>query len=153
MFCPECKCEYVEGITECVDCHVPLVYELPPEPEKDAHLVTFSTYPNQTEAEMAKSFLASHGIEAILSSGDIGHLPKVFNPSHGIHLFIRGEDLREAEAIFKSAGLAKEERPYEKKREDISSEAKEKRSRFVRDVMIMLLLELLLILILVFLRN
>lgn len=161
MFCPQCKCEYVEGIAECADCHVPLVYELPPGPEetpresqlKDAHLVTFNTYPNQAEAEMAKSFLASHGIEAILSSGDFGHLPKVFKPTHGIHLFIREDDLNEAEAIFKSAGLTKEERPYEKRWEDISPEGKERKSRFVRNVMILLLLELLVILILVFLRN
>jgi hypothetical protein len=32
MFCPECKAEYRQGFTHCVDCDVDLVYELPLEP-------------------------------------------------------------------------------------------------------------------------
>lgn len=34
MWCPVCRNEYKEGITECADCHVALVEELPPEEEK-----------------------------------------------------------------------------------------------------------------------
>lgn len=33
-WCPICRNEYREGITECADCHVPLVDELPPEEGK-----------------------------------------------------------------------------------------------------------------------
>ena len=32
MFCPDCQTEYVEGVTTCGDCGVPLVEKLPPEP-------------------------------------------------------------------------------------------------------------------------
>ncbi len=31
MYCPNCRAEYREGFTECADCGVPLVDELPPE--------------------------------------------------------------------------------------------------------------------------
>jgi hypothetical protein len=33
MFCPECKAEYRQGFTHCVDCDVDLVYELPQDPQ------------------------------------------------------------------------------------------------------------------------
>jgi len=35
MFCPTCKCEYLEGFTTCADCKVPLVAQLPPEPAEE----------------------------------------------------------------------------------------------------------------------
>jgi len=67
MFCPTCKAEYRPGFTECADCGVPLVYELPEEssPERsqvlregrDADLVpVYSTY-NPTDVMMIKSLL------------------------------------------------------------------------------------------------
>jgi len=34
MYCPKCKGEYREGFTQCADCQVPLVDELP-QPESD----------------------------------------------------------------------------------------------------------------------
>ncbi|MFO7897208.1 MAG: DUF2007 domain-containing protein [Candidatus Cloacimonadales bacterium] len=33
MYCPKCRAEYVAGKTECPDCHVKLVENLPPEDE------------------------------------------------------------------------------------------------------------------------
>jgi len=35
MFCPKCRAEYTEGVAECADCNIPLVTELPPEPEPE----------------------------------------------------------------------------------------------------------------------
>jgi hypothetical protein len=42
MYCPKCKSEYIEGIPECADCHVPLVEHLPAERKaypKPAHRI------------------------------------------------------------------------------------------------------------------
>ena len=40
MYCPQCRVEYREGFTECSDCRVPLVAELPAESADDAALET-----------------------------------------------------------------------------------------------------------------
>ena len=67
MFCPTCEAEYRPGFTDCADCGVPLVYELPEESPserskvlregRDADLVpVYSTY-NPTDVMMIKSLL------------------------------------------------------------------------------------------------
>ncbi|HVC35712.1 MAG TPA: hypothetical protein VNL16_19560 [Chloroflexota bacterium] len=71
-FCPFCRAEYRPGFTECVDCRVELVDELPPlEPEpvsapvKEASVATF---PSQLEAEMWAELLRGEGIPSVLVS-------------------------------------------------------------------------------------
>jgi Putative prokaryotic signal transducing protein len=63
MFCPQCKTEYREGFTTCSDCGVPLVSELPAEPE--SHYVDYvevlDTY-NPGDIAVIKSLLDSEGI-------------------------------------------------------------------------------------------
>ena len=73
MFCPTCKAEYRPGFTECADCSVPLVYELPQEQpsengpvssdlDPNADLVAvYSTY-NPTDVMMIKSLLDAEEI-------------------------------------------------------------------------------------------
>ncbi len=102
----------MEGITECADCHIPLVYDLPSESKSRseleseyANLVTFRTYINQAEAELAKGFLHSYGIKAIVSAAYFDNLRPIYKSSGGIRLLIKEEDFKEAEAIFKSAGF------------------------------------------------
>jgi len=36
MYCPKCKGEYREGFTQCADCQIPLVGELPQSESDDA---------------------------------------------------------------------------------------------------------------------
>jgi hypothetical protein len=68
MFCPTCKAEYRPGFTECADCDVDLVYELPEEQprEKEAYspdhdpsadlIAVYSTY-KPTDVMLIKSLL------------------------------------------------------------------------------------------------
>lgn len=69
MLCPKCGDQFVPGIKECVDCNVPLVEELPKEPEKHAEgepeyveLVTVMSVRDLGELLIAKSLLESEGI-------------------------------------------------------------------------------------------
>lgn len=64
MFCPKCKAEYREGYTICSDCDVPLVHELPPEPEieygeYECILATCSP----TDRALLKSIFDAEGIK------------------------------------------------------------------------------------------
>ena len=58
MFCPNCRAEYKEGISDCPDCHVGLVPELPaqPEPEYIEYEEILSTF-NPFDIAMIKSLL------------------------------------------------------------------------------------------------
>ena len=59
MFCPQCRCEYREGYTECSDCKIPLVSE-PPEPDSApeyVELVTVLATGNPATIAIAKSIL------------------------------------------------------------------------------------------------
>ena len=68
MFCPDCKAEYRRGFTECADCRVPLVYELPadrpPSREEDlaADIILVYTTFNPADVVMIKSILDAEEI-------------------------------------------------------------------------------------------
>ena len=68
MFCPQCKAEYRPGFTQCYDCGVDLVYELPVEEpltrEQDlaADLIpVYSTF-NLAIATVVRALLEGEGI-------------------------------------------------------------------------------------------
>lgn len=125
MYCPKCKCEYVEGIYECVDCHVKLVYELPAEPEEkdeettykednDAGMIYVGMYRDLGSAEIVKDFLMDNGIEA---------MPIVYRFDQVTRLYVRKEDAQKAEELLKEfdntlAEESKEETPNEKEMAD-----------------------------------
>ena len=70
MFCPICKAEFVEGITECSDCKVPLVASVPGESEaqndpalNSANLVTVFVPESEADHLAIGALLQSAGIE------------------------------------------------------------------------------------------
>ena len=69
--CPICKYEYEDGQTECLDCGVSLVDELPEDTDNDLEgvkYVPFRSYPSRLYAEMVKEALANEGIPAIIKT-------------------------------------------------------------------------------------
>ncbi len=68
MFCPNCKCEYIRGVTECADCGVPLVDALEPEeanPARDVRIVSVWQGDDPSEYERVKTALEQAGIESL----------------------------------------------------------------------------------------
>jgi len=112
MFCPKCRSEYVEGISECDDCHVPLVAELPEEAEDEyeyEHFVSVRTYLTRAEADLDQSVLAANGIESFVASDDAGGIRPELAFFRGVKLMIHARDLDQVERIFEDLKNAPEE--------------------------------------------
>jgi hypothetical protein len=109
MFCPKCKTEYRDGFSRCADCDVPLIPALPPEPEEPSEeyvdLIDIITYSSRHDAELAKSFLASNGVNAVVSGDDYGGIQPALSFSTGIRLLVKEEDVEKAKRIFHKAGI------------------------------------------------
>jgi len=104
MFCPNCRAEYGEGILVCADCKIDLVNELPPEDTAEyVDLVNFETYPDRTEAELAKGILATGGIDAVIYGDDYGGYSPALSFSEGVQLMVERADLVKARMILAEA--------------------------------------------------
>ena len=71
MFCPNCQSEYRAGFTECPDCSVLLVDELPPEPEPtpEGEFVKVYETADATLIPVVQSLLGGAGIQ-VLTKGE-----------------------------------------------------------------------------------
>jgi hypothetical protein len=66
MICPNCKCEYIRGVTQCADCGVALVPGLEPQekiPSEDVRIVSVWQGDDPSECERVKGALENAGIE------------------------------------------------------------------------------------------
>jgi hypothetical protein len=104
MFCPNCRAEYGGGITQCVDCKVDLVNELPPEETAEyVDLVDLEIYPDRNEAEFAKGALLSGGIDAVIYGDDFGGYAPALSFSEGVRLMVKKTDLVKARMVLAEA--------------------------------------------------
>jgi hypothetical protein len=73
LHCPLCRTEYRCGFVECADCRVPLVAELPPQPEPEDHSLRLVTVFESTDSfalTLAKSALEDASIPYIVDGSD-----------------------------------------------------------------------------------
>ena len=113
MYCPECGVEYRQGFTECSDCHVVLVENLPPEPEVDHSgegwetIECFAYQPGLIA--VLKSVLESEGIEYFLTDENMdtlyGSLPLLRSP----RLTVRREQAEQVREILAEIAVPGEE--------------------------------------------
>lgn len=112
MFCPKCRTEYRQGFTECADCKVPLVDELPPELEAEwVDLVTVLATINASTVALAKSMLEEARIKYVAT----GELPKQMFAIGTVKIQVSKEDQEEARELLEGI----EGKEGDKDREDI----------------------------------
>jgi hypothetical protein len=103
MFCPNCGAEYVEEITECADCRVPLVAERPTakeaeRPEFEKILTIF----NVGDIAVIKSVLDSAQIEYIFDGENFNLVDPMVQPAR---LFVRASQAAMARELLKEMNL------------------------------------------------
>jgi hypothetical protein len=77
-FCPSCRCEYLEGITECPDCQVALVERLPEPPpatparsEADLEQVELCVILGEIHAQLLQDRLREEGLPSRLQAAGL----------------------------------------------------------------------------------
>jgi hypothetical protein len=101
MFCPKCRAEYVDGITVCADCGVPLVEKLPEEKEKHLILPEYVELLYTHDAGLIaiiKSILDNADITYIFQGDSYAYLHPTILPAR---LFVRKKDAQKARDLLK----------------------------------------------------
>jgi hypothetical protein len=99
MICPNCKCEYIKGVTQCADCGVPLVDrpEAAPDPRQAPPVVSVWQGGDPGERAAVAEALEEAGI-SVVDQESAGHFffPSM-NPKTGI--YVAAEDLDRAKKV------------------------------------------------------
>jgi len=105
-WCPKCKSEYVEGITECAECHVPLVDEEPRE-EVEYIPTDWSLVAEYTDSEMgilAKGLLQQNDIECRVEDMTFHAYPvPVSQNLTRVKVWVEGGNKEKAEKLLEEA--------------------------------------------------
>ena len=103
MFCPECRSEYREGFTECNDCQVALVDQLPPEQKREyEEFEPIMTVFKEVHMALIKSEFDGAGLDYYFH-GEFSHhlVPLPFET----RLMVRADQADEAKRILSEMNL------------------------------------------------
>jgi hypothetical protein len=99
MFCSKCRSEYKKGFTECPDCKVPLVSELPPNPKPkyvdfEEVLSTF----NPADIAIIKSILDTEELTYFFQGEHFNYVRPLAIPAR---LMVRKDQVQRAKNLLK----------------------------------------------------
>jgi hypothetical protein len=104
MFCPVCRYEYIDEVTECPDCQVALVDHLPPEPEPEfvEFMEVLGTY-NPADIAFLKSLLDSENIQYFFKGEHFMYVRPLADP---VRLMVRSDQVDTVVAMLKDIELS-----------------------------------------------
>jgi hypothetical protein len=108
VYCPQCRCEYRDGFTECSDCHVPLLAGTPPQEPVDRFdptldLVVVLETNDRIQLAFAKGLLEEAAIPFFI----LGQIATLIQDVDGfLHKWVRVQVPRDREA--EARGLMEE---------------------------------------------
>jgi hypothetical protein len=105
MFCPNCKAEYLPGVTVCAECKIPLVESLPAEADHEANVPNYvevlSTF-NAGDIALIKSILDDGEIDYLIEGEYFNALQPLLQP---VKILVPEEKLDTAKEILKDFDL------------------------------------------------
>ncbi len=105
MFCPKCRCEFVDGITRCADCDEQLVLELSnPPKEQETEYQELMMTADFGHIAFIKSLLSGNGIEYVVQGEQFVSLAGI--PGMPVRFFVRADQMQEARDIIGNGNLA-----------------------------------------------
>lgn len=118
MICPNCKCEYVEGITHCPDCDVDLI-----EPEKTDSTsqqntplkpmepVKLTSVDNNINAELLVNLLENNGIPCFTSDPAAGQYLNLYMgySVYGTDIYVNKDDYMIAKQLLEQLSADNDE--------------------------------------------
>jgi len=147
MFCPKCRCEYVEGITRCSRCKIDLVKELEKTGEidyRDIKLKSLCKVQDSSEAYLIKGLLEGENIKVFIKPYEVVLFDGICFPMEALwgEIFVEDSNLEEAEKIINEylsaeaveGGPIEETKEEEKKEEETKEEEKKEEKTELTDI-------------------
>ena len=105
MYCPHCGTEYIEGVTVCADCGIPLTEARPAEdqrlPETTEFEEVLATF-NPGDLAIIKSLLDGESIEYFIQGEFFNYVEPLVQPAR---LMVRKDQVKETREILKDLNL------------------------------------------------